>query len=82
MAHDPLCVCEGDDGLPCEPDSCAPIRVGECACACDYIGKVRADEREKAAQRVGAVHYWYDMEPPPTAVVHRDIAIAAARGEA
>ena len=45
MTHDPFCPL---DGCTCSV----------CECICDVIAEVRADERERAAQRVSACEPW------------------------
>lgn len=78
MNHDPLCpLPDCDYGLP----------KGECMgyedcwhhCACHVIAEARADEREKAAQRLEAIcaHTKYEGCPPCS----HSKAAAALRGE-
>jgi hypothetical protein len=77
--HDPLCgqFCDG------KPPKC---RGGDCTlcdevdCSCDLIARVRADERQRARQRVEAL---YDDHDWPNSISDRDrVAAAAAGGDA
>ena len=45
-SHDPLCPVFHVEECDCPDDACLTY------CQCDLIAKVRADEREKAAQRM------------------------------
>ena len=47
MTHDPLCVCADGPCCPWVAGGC------DCQCMCDLITKARADEREKAVEKVG-----------------------------
>lgn len=73
MSHDPLCPA----------DAGKPLNVG---CAyCDWVFKVRKDEREKAAQRVAKIEDHWSACPewagePCNCGTGR--LIAAVRGEA
>ena len=81
MNHDPLCPCS--DG---EPEDCTLISAltDRCiSCRCHMIeqrlDEVRADERDKAAQRIldKCNHPRYDGYPP----CPHYRAVAAVRGE-
>lgn len=72
MNHDPLCPVYVYGKCPCH-DNCPVLR-----CECALIAKVRADEREQAAQRVAALPHWEDGWPE-NVVINRAPAIAAIR---
>ena len=70
--HDPLC----------EP----PGNMDDLNCCCEFVARIRADERAKfkpyvisgAVQRVEALNFW---EEHVREFVHRDEAIAAIKGD-
>jgi hypothetical protein len=68
--HDPLCP-----SASCCPD-CGCRR-----CECNLIVRVRADEREAAAQRVLAVEWgWFDDTQQDETIMRSD-AVNAVRGD-
>lgn len=73
VEHDPLCLTPECD-LDCPGYS-------DCAhhCDCYVIAKVRADEREKAAQRLETIKLITSR--PDGFLVYLDDAISAVRGE-
>ena len=71
MTHDKFC--EGN-GLGCGEYFCDE------PCICDLLAKARADEREKAAQRIDAMDNWFVCEKNHDHVRIEEV-IAAARGE-
>ena len=74
MTHDPLCLCASRE---CVPDTC--IKCAYCQCECETIREVRADEREKAAQRIAAIcGHTHNVACRDC---QHDECIAAARGE-
>ena len=90
MSHDPLCPTFGKPSctlasLPnydCDSYGHLPP-CGEFYCLCgpeSFAARVRADEREAAAQRVLAVKWgWYD-DTQQEATINRDDAVRAAFG--
>ena len=78
-SHDPLCTVFHVEECDCPDDACLTY------CQCDLIAKVRADERETAAERVSKVRIFalHSKTTPDiwTQLVPLDAAVAAARGE-
>ena len=75
MTHDPLCSNQSEyfDGSILWP----------ARCECELIAKIRADEREKAAQRIRSIDQEsYDCNCMSAPNPMRLACIAAARGEA
>lgn len=78
MTHDPVCPCSGI----CDPLG-EPCSMSGCGCECEGIALGRADEREKAEQRVKA------LMPERVFLTHSSVAYydalreaaAAVRGE-
>ena len=66
MSHDPLCFVR---------EKSQPLG----SCECDFIAKIRADERERAAQRVETQRSSFRARDWDDAIA---AAAAAARGEA
>ena len=91
MNHDPLCTFPALDKFPDEWDEILDVggqRSWRRRCYCEMIAKARADEREKAAQRV-AEHDLGPCEDYDRSCAcwrcdrheHMRNAVAAARGE-
>ena len=66
MTHDPLCTFPAHDKFPDEWDEILDVdgqRSWRRRCYCEMIAKARADEREKAAQRVAAQYDDFYLSP-------------------
>ena len=87
MTHDPLCPYRPAQSDVCDRPfsdrniSCAVMHVSrpEIPCQCDFIAKVRQDERMLAGSRVADLPYWEDGWKE-NVVVSRASAIDAAEG--
>ena len=76
MNHDKLCPC--GDTPACASDPCEELGIYSCCCRCEEITAARADEWEKAAQRVINVDAVGLCHP---CAYDKATFVAAARGE-
>ena len=76
MNHDKLCPC--GDTPACASAPCEELGIYSCCCRCEEITAARADEWEKAAQRVINVDAVGLCHP---CAYDKATFVAAARGE-